>query len=58
VWQLGFGSGFKCNSAVWRATRWVLPLTAQGAPGGGMHAWRPVVHAQPRQPHVCVCLDR
>lgn len=19
VWQLGFGSGFKCNSAVWRA---------------------------------------
>jgi hypothetical protein len=21
VWQLGFGSGFKCNSAVWRAKR-------------------------------------
>jgi 3-ketoacyl-CoA synthase len=21
VWQLGFGSGFKCNSAVWRARR-------------------------------------
>ncbi|PKA64008.1 3-ketoacyl-CoA synthase 10 [Apostasia shenzhenica] len=21
VWQLAFGSGFKCNSAVWRATR-------------------------------------
>lgn len=21
VWQLGFGSGFKCNSAVWRAMR-------------------------------------
>ena len=21
VWQLGFGSGFKCNSAVWRALR-------------------------------------
>ncbi len=19
VWQLGFGSGFKCNSAIWRA---------------------------------------
>ena len=21
VWQLGFGGGFKCNSAVWRARR-------------------------------------
>ena len=21
IWQLGFGSGFKCNSAVWRAKR-------------------------------------
>lgn len=21
VWQLGFGSGFKCNSAVWRSMR-------------------------------------
>jgi 3-ketoacyl-CoA synthase len=21
IWQLGFGSGFKCNSAVWRALR-------------------------------------
>ena len=21
VWQLGFGSGFKCNSAVWRSLR-------------------------------------
>jgi len=21
VWQLAFGSGFKCNSAVWRARR-------------------------------------
>uniref|UniRef100_A0A0A9RPI8 Uncharacterized protein n=1 Tax=Arundo donax TaxID=35708 RepID=A0A0A9RPI8_ARUDO len=21
VWQLAFGSGFKCNSAVWRAVR-------------------------------------
>ena len=21
VWQIAFGSGFKCNSAVWRALR-------------------------------------
>jgi hypothetical protein len=31
IWQLGFGSGFKCNSAVWRANRtfkvrWVATL--------------------------------
>ncbi|CAL1411236.1 unnamed protein product [Linum trigynum] len=25
VWQIGFGSGFKCNSAVWRALRTVDP---------------------------------
>lgn len=23
VWQMGFGSGFKCNSAVWKALRTV-----------------------------------
>lgn len=23
VWQIAFGSGFKCNSAVWRALRHV-----------------------------------
>lgn len=31
VWQVGFGSGFKCNSAVWRALR-----TMEGVPHG---AW-------------------
>ncbi|KAL4200077.1 hypothetical protein AMTRI_Chr03g54590 [Amborella trichopoda] len=26
VWQIAFGSGFKCNSAVWRALRTVNPV--------------------------------
>ncbi|KNA24002.1 hypothetical protein SOVF_019030 [Spinacia oleracea] len=25
IWQIGFGSGFKCNSAVWRALRNINP---------------------------------
>ncbi|WCJ23928.1 3-ketoacyl-CoA synthase 11 [Euphorbia peplus] len=25
VWQIGFGSGFKCNSAVWRAMKSIIP---------------------------------
>ncbi|KAF3786562.1 3-ketoacyl-CoA synthase 11 [Nymphaea thermarum] len=25
LWQIAFGSGFKCNSAVWRATRTIKP---------------------------------
>ncbi|CAD6343362.1 unnamed protein product [Miscanthus lutarioriparius] len=28
VWQIGFGSGFKCNSAVWRALRDVPALSS------------------------------
>ncbi|URE02892.1 3-ketoacyl-CoA synthase [Musa troglodytarum] len=32
VWQIGFGSGFKCNSAVWRALRDVPPVH-QGSRG-------------------------
>uniref|UniRef100_A0ACD5UQ65 Uncharacterized protein n=1 Tax=Avena sativa TaxID=4498 RepID=A0ACD5UQ65_AVESA len=31
VWQIGFGSGFKCNSAVWRALRDVPAVTPAGA---------------------------
>lgn len=26
IWQIGFGSGFKCNSAVWRALRNINPV--------------------------------
>ncbi|TMW96755.1 3-ketoacyl-CoA synthase 11-like [Solanum pennellii] len=26
VWQIGFGSGFKCNSAVWKALRTIKPV--------------------------------
>ncbi|XP_051199928.1 3-ketoacyl-CoA synthase 1-like [Lolium perenne] len=34
VWQIGFGSGFKCNSAVWRALRDVPAVSpAAAAPG-------------------------
>ncbi|XVE81712.1 hypothetical protein DITRI_Ditri15bG0087700 [Diplodiscus trichospermus] len=25
IWQIGFGSGFKCNSAVWRALKTINP---------------------------------
>ncbi|KAK1267126.1 3-ketoacyl-CoA synthase 19 [Acorus gramineus] len=32
VWQVGFGSGFKCNSAVWQAIRTVDPA-GRGARG-------------------------
>ncbi|KAJ6828127.1 putative 3-ketoacyl-CoA synthase 1 [Iris pallida] len=30
VWQIGFGSGFKCNSAVWRALKDVPALESSG----------------------------
>jgi 3-ketoacyl-CoA synthase len=30
VWQIAFGSGFKCNSAIWRALRNVRDDTRRG----------------------------
>ncbi|XP_040377890.1 3-ketoacyl-CoA synthase 6-like [Oryza brachyantha] len=39
VWQIGFGSGFKCNSAVWKCLRTVK------APTGG--PWDDCIHRYP-----------
>ncbi|KAJ3682563.1 hypothetical protein LUZ60_015136 [Juncus effusus] len=33
VWQIGFGSGFKCNSAVWRALKDVPPVSVKQTGG-------------------------
>ena len=35
VWQIGFGSGFKCNSAVWKALNTVRGGGRPGRQGGG-----------------------
>ncbi|KAJ4825422.1 inositol polyphosphate kinase kcs1 [Turnera subulata] len=32
VWQIAFGSGFKCNSAVWKALREIYPSETTGNP--------------------------
>ncbi|XP_031112681.1 3-ketoacyl-CoA synthase 10-like [Ipomoea triloba] len=40
LWQIVFGSGFKCNSAVWRAVRRVRVPTA--------NPWLDCVHTYPR----------
>ncbi|KAK7289916.1 hypothetical protein RIF29_03952 [Crotalaria pallida] len=39
VWQLAFGSGFKCNSAVWKCLCDVKPDTAS--------AWSDTIHSYP-----------
>ncbi|XAR62921.1 Very-long-chain 3-oxoacyl-CoA synthase [Bertholletia excelsa] len=41
VWQIAFGSGFKCNSAVWRALRAVPASEIKGNP------WDDCVHRYP-----------
>jgi 3-ketoacyl-CoA synthase len=32
IWQIAFGSGFKCNSAVWKALRSVNPAKEMNNP--------------------------
>ena len=44
VWQIAFGSGFKCNSAVWKALRNVK--TVHGAWEGSM-PWEGVPEKAP-----------
>jgi 3-ketoacyl-CoA synthase len=39
VWQIAFGSGFKCNSAVWKCLGDVKPDTTT--------AWRDTIHSYP-----------
>ncbi|KAF8650757.1 hypothetical protein HU200_063661 [Digitaria exilis] len=45
VWQVGFGSGFKCNSAVWRALRDVDPAEEEEKKGG--NPWVEEIHLFP-----------
>ena len=40
VWQIGLGSGFKCNSAVWRALRTVNPANEK-------NPWMDEIHEFP-----------
>jgi hypothetical protein len=50
VWQIGFGSGFNCNSAVWRALRDVAPVPADGSGGGSCNPWAPRRRGDPTAP--------
>ena len=56
VWQIGFGSGFKCNSAVWRALRdvpAVSPAAATAAPGAqSCNPWVDCVAKYPPKAYV------
>ncbi|XP_072988803.1 3-ketoacyl-CoA synthase 1-like [Typha latifolia] len=46
VWQIGFGSGFKCNSAVWRALRDV-PAVNGGDSKGRCNPWAGCIESYP-----------
>ncbi|KAL4586620.1 hypothetical protein LXL04_011260 [Taraxacum kok-saghyz] len=45
VWQIGFGSGFKCNSAVWQCNR-EIEATKSGA-------WADCIHRYPVDEKLC-----
>lgn len=42
VWQIAFGSGFKCNSAVWKALREIPAGESKGNPWNDSIDWYPV----------------
>ncbi|KAM3412988.1 hypothetical protein ACQJBY_004256 [Aegilops geniculata] len=44
TWQIAFGSGFKCNSAVWRALRSVNPASPRDVAG---NPWADEIHRFP-----------
>ncbi|KAK9077315.1 hypothetical protein SSX86_005652 [Deinandra increscens subsp. villosa] len=44
VWQIAFGSGFKCNSAVWEAVRAVKPSES--------NPWADCIHKFPQSPSL------
>ncbi|RCV43329.1 hypothetical protein SETIT_9G285300v2 [Setaria italica] len=52
VWQIGFGSGFKCNSAVWRALRDVAPVPADGTGGGSCNPWVDSIQNYPPKAYI------
>jgi 3-ketoacyl-CoA synthase len=52
VWQIGFGSGFKCNSAVWRALRDVAPVPADGTGNGSCNPWVDSIQSYPPKAYI------
>jgi 3-ketoacyl-CoA synthase len=54
VWQIGFGSGFKCNSAVWRALRDVpaVPLPGARVHRRGCNPWVDSLDSYPPKAYI------
>ncbi|EMS62057.1 3-ketoacyl-CoA synthase 1 [Triticum urartu] len=52
VWQIGFGSGFKCNSAVWRALRDVPAVSPPGPEEKACNPWADCVAKYPPKAYV------